>query len=50
MIGTPDKLLETMEAYEKVGVSEIVLSVNTFDVDRIHRVMEVFAEKVMPRS
>ena len=49
MVGTPDQLLRAIEAYANVGVSEIVLSVNTSDVDRIHRVMEAFVEKVMPR-
>ncbi|MCH7746027.1 MAG: LLM class F420-dependent oxidoreductase [Chloroflexi bacterium] len=49
MMGTPDQLLRTIEAYANLGVSEMVLSVNTDDVARIHQVMEAFAEKVMPR-
>ena len=49
MVGTPDQLLHTIESYAHVGVSEMILSVSTDDVERIHRVMEDFAEKVMPR-
>ena len=49
MIGTPDQLLRSIEACESIGVSEIVLQVSTDDVDRIRRVQETFAERVLPR-
>ena len=49
MIGTPDQLLRTIEGYESIGVSEIVLQVGTDDVDRIRRTQEAFAEQVLPR-
>ena len=49
MIGTPDQLLRSIEEYESIGVSEIVLQVGTDDVDRIHGIQEAFAESVLPR-
>ncbi len=49
MIGTPDQLLRTIEGYESIGVSEIVLQVGTDDVDRIRRTQESFAERVLSR-
>ena len=49
MIGTPDQLLWTIEGYESIGVSEIVLQVGTDDVDRIRRTQEAFAERVLSR-
>ena len=49
MIGTPDQLLRTIEGYESIGVSEIVLQVGTDDVDRIRRTQEAFAERVLSR-
>lgn len=50
MIGTPDQLLQSIEAYESIGVSEIVLQVGTDDVDHIRRVQESFAEQVLTRA
>ena len=49
MIGTPDQLLRSIEAYAEAGVSEIVLQVSTDDVDRIRAVQESFAELVLPQ-
>ena len=49
MVGTPDELFTTIENYAGKGVSEIVFQVSTDDVPRIHRTMESFASKVMPR-
>ncbi len=49
MIGTPDQLLRTIEGYESIGVSEIVLQVGTDDVDRIRLNQEAFAERVLAR-
>ena len=46
--GTPEQLVSAIEAYAEVGVSEIVLSVSTADVDRIRRSMDSFAEAVIP--
>ena len=50
MTGTPEQLVSAIEAYAEVGVSEVVLSVGTADVDRIRRSMDGFAEAVMPLS
>lgn len=50
MVGTPDQLLETIETFRSLGVSEIVLHVGATEPDRCRRVMEAFAEKVMPRA
>ena len=49
MTGTPDELLRNIEAYESIGVSEIVLQVSTDDVDRISRNQQLFAERVLSR-
>ncbi len=49
MIGAPDQLLRSIESYESIGVSEIVLQVSTDDVDHIRRVQESFAERVIAR-
>ena len=49
MSGSPDKLLEAVDAYEAQGVSELVLAVSTADVERIRRVQELFAERVIRR-
>ena len=48
MVGTPDQLAQSISGYESLGVSEIVLGISTNDVDRIRRIQESFAEKVMP--
>ncbi|MCI0439158.1 MAG: LLM class flavin-dependent oxidoreductase [Chloroflexi bacterium] len=48
MRGAPDQLLRSIESLEKLGMSEIVLSISTRDASRIARVMEAFAERVMP--
>ncbi len=47
MIGTADQLLATIEQYEEIGVSELVLSVSTDDVDRIQRTQDRFAAQVI---
>ncbi len=49
MVGTPDELVGAIEDYAGKGVSEMVFQVSTDDVPRIHRTMESFAGKVMPR-
>ena len=50
MIGPPDHLLRNIEAYAKLGVQEIVTPVSTSDVGHVHKSMEAFATKVMPRA
>ena len=50
MIGTADQLRATIEQYEELGVSELVLSVSTDDVDRIQRTQDRFAESIIRRS
>ena len=47
MIGTVDQLRSTIEQYEELGVSELVLSVSTNDVDRILRTQDRFADLVI---
>ena len=47
MIGTVDQLRSTIEQYEELGVSELVLSVSTNDVNRILRTQDRFAELVI---
>ena len=47
MIGTADQLLATIEQYEEIGVSELVLSVSTDDVERIQRTQDRFAAQVI---
>ena len=48
MIGTPDQLAQAALEYASLGVSEIVLGISTNDLDRIRRIQESFAERVMP--
>ena len=50
MIGTADQLRATIEQYEELSVSELVLSVSTDDVDRIQRTQDRFAESIIRRS
>ena len=50
MIGTVDQLRSTIEQYEELGVSELVLSVSTNDVDRILRTQDRFADLVIHGS
>ena len=47
MIGTADHLRATIEQYEEIGVSELVLSVSTDDVERIQRTQDRFAAQVI---
>ncbi len=49
MIGAPDQILDGIEAYRAIGASEIVLQVSTDDVERIRRVQEAFADRVLRR-
>ena len=49
-VGSKDQILETIDAYWKLGVREMVFSVSTDDTERIRTVMENFAEKVMNHS
>ena len=48
MVGTPDQLARSIAEYERLGVSEIVLGISDNDLDRIRRIQEGFAERVMP--
>ena len=47
MIGTADQLRATIEQYEEIGVSELVLSVSTDHVERIQRTQDRFAAQVI---
>ena len=48
-VGTPDQILRSIEAFEKIGVEEIMLQVSSPDPSDADTVMETFAEKVMSR-
>ena len=48
LIGTPEQVAASIEAYEAIGVSEIVVQVSTDDVERIRRNQESFADRVLP--
>ena len=50
MEGTPDQLLRSIESYAELGVTDMALAVSSWDVERIHRQMDAFAERVMPRA
>ena len=50
LIGTPDQILRSVEAFEKLGVEEIMVQVSSPDPSDADTVMEAFAEKVMPRA
>lgn len=50
MVGTADQLLRMIEAYEGLGVQEMIFQVSSSDSARINRIMDTFAERVMPRS
>jgi len=49
MVGNQDQLIETIEEYIELGVSELVLSVSTDNTEKIKMVMENFSEGIMPR-
>jgi hypothetical protein len=49
MIGTPDQILVSIDRYAALGLTELVLSVSTADVDQIQRAMDAFASRVIPR-
>lgn len=48
MIGTPDELARSVDAFRRIGASEMVLGISGADVDRIRRIQHAFAERVMP--
>ncbi len=48
MVGTPDQLAKAVSEYEGLGVSEMVLAISSGDLDRVRRIQESFAERVMP--
>ncbi len=49
LIGTADQLVSHISQLEELGISEIVLTVSSDDLDRIRRIQQSFAERVMPR-
>ena len=50
MVGSAEQLLDTITAYEQIGVSELALSTSTANVDRIRRLQEQFASHVIPHA
>ena len=49
MVGTPDELARSVEAFRRIGASEIALGISGADMERNRRIQEAFAERVMPR-
>ena len=50
MIGTPDYLLGMIDTFRDLGAEELIFQVGAADAGRVRRVMDAFAEKVMPRA
>ena len=49
MTGTPDQIIQSIEAFRSLGVEEFVFQVSSTNIDDINRNMEAFAERVLPR-
>ncbi len=49
MAGTPDQIIQSIEAFRSISVEEFVFQVSSTNIDDINRNMEAFAEKVLPR-
>lgn len=47
MKGTEDQLADMIYKYEELGVSELVLSVNTSDIGEIERMQDRFSERII---
>ena len=50
MVGSAEQLLDTITAYEQIGVSELALSTSTANVDRIRRLQDQFASHLIPHA
>ncbi len=50
MVGSAEQLLEAIAEYHEIGVSELVLSTSTADIDRIRHLQEQFAAQVIPHA
>ena len=50
IVGTTEQLLESIADYQQIGVSELALSTSTGDADRIRRLQEQFATRVIPHA
>ena len=46
--GTAAGISDSIQAYQQAGVSHVVLSMHTDEVNKIHDMMERFAQQVMP--
>lgn len=50
ILGEPDQVCKMLEPYVEVGVEEFTISFHPLDdMDGIHRGIDLFASKVMPR-
>lgn len=49
MAGTPDQIIQSIEAFRSIGVEEFVFQVSSTNIDDINRNMEAFAKRVLPR-
>ena len=47
-VAPPDKLINTIFEYERIGVSEMVFSVSTDDVPYIHSMIDKFSKEILP--
>ena len=50
MVGTPDYLLGMIDTFRDLGAEELIFQVGAADAGRVRRVMDAFAEKVMPKA
>jgi alkanesulfonate monooxygenase SsuD/methylene tetrahydromethanopterin reductase-like flavin-dependent oxidoreductase (luciferase family) len=46
--GSAAEITQSIQAYQQAGANHIVLSMHTHEVDKIHDMMERFAQRVMP--
>lgn len=50
MVGTPDQVVQSIEACRRLGLHELAFSINTSDLRHIHEVLEVLVEQVLPAA
>ena len=50
LMGTPDQVCASLEPYAEAGVEELTIAFHPLDdIDAMHRGVNLYAEKVMPR-
>jgi len=48
LVGTPQQIADAMKGFEELGVKEVVMQIGSLDAAHINKVMDDFADKVMP--